>query len=335
MQSYSNADSLSPPGGGGRSLQPITFPAFLNPFTSSIHPSLELVDEGSLRWARDTGLSEEGTELYRRIERHSFASLVCYTQPNTVRLDDLQLAADWMTWACVHDDRVDQDPGRFSRSELQVLHEQFFAVLEGRKAGEQESPSTRALRNLCERTSSRSTPGWLRRLFFHLKEYFQSNLWELDLHEQRIIPNLATYALMRPITGSVHVALTIINLTNDVPEDAAFLDHLIMRQMATLVGLQTNYYNDTRFFEKDLGGGQANLISVIQHEEGVSVQEAVNLAVELTNQQLSAFVHLKERLPHFGAEEVQARLYVTAMENWIAGYPMWATQGQRFAAWAM
>jgi hypothetical protein len=322
---------FSPSGAAQSSLkQHIVIPEFYFPFESGTNPYLTEIQEGSLLWMRKIGFDVNNSCAYDRSRVESHAILVAYALPQ-LPLRDLQIAADAMTWFFIHDDYMDAvfhgSPG-----ELQDLHSRLLDACNISCVSEPAGSLTRGLHDICRRIYARSGPAWLQCFTCHVHEYLQSIQWEYELRRRDEMPDFAAYMLLRPVVGTIYMVFSLAAMLNDVPAGASFLRHLYIRKLTDLAGLQMTFYNDVWSFERDLAeGNPSNLISILQNENNLDLQAAVNLAVAMTNNQVTAFVRLKEVLPCFGPEEDDlAKRYVIALENFMSGQRNWMIRTSRF-----
>jgi 5-epi-alpha-selinene synthase len=299
------------------------------PFESGVNPHLKQVQESALRWMQDIRLAkDERTYDRARHERH--AALVAYMMPK-MPLVDLRLAADAMTWFFAHDDYVDSAfQGR--DADFQDMQRQLWDACNGNASEKPAEPLSRGLHDICWRLAARSGAGWSHRFRRDVEEYLEAIAWERDLRTASMVPDVTTYMLLRPIAGTVHMFFSLMAALNDIPSNATFLQHLCVRKLADLAGLQMTFYNDIWSFQRDLSEGHSfNLISVLQKENCLSLEAAVNLAVSLTNKQVTAFLRLRDMLPHFGlAEDALTQKYVAALQDLMSGHRNWMMQTPRF-----
>ncbi|HXB20044.1 MAG TPA: hypothetical protein VNV88_01625 [Candidatus Solibacter sp.] len=310
--------------------QHIAVPEFYFPFESGINPYLAEIQEGSLLWIREIGFAAKNSRAYDRSKVESHAVLVAYALPQ-LPLRDLQLAADAMTWFFIHDDYMDA-LFHGSPAELQDLHSQLLDACNISYLNESAESLSRGLHDICQRIYARSGTAWLQHFTCRVHEYLQSIKWEHELRQRDETPGLAAYMLLRPVVGTIYMVFSLATMLNDIPADAQFLRHLYVRKLADLAGLQMTFYNDVWSFERDLEeGNRSNLISILQNENCLDLQAAVNLAVTITNNQVTAFIRLKEMLPCFGPQEDDlAKRYVIALENFMSGQRNWMMRTPRF-----
>jgi len=311
------------------SVNPVTASQLYCPFESGVNPHLKQVQERASQWMQETGLAKD-ERIYRRAKYESHAALVAYMMPGA-SLVDLQLAADAMTWFFAHDDYMD---GLFQggHTDLEHMQRQLLDACDCNASEKLTDPLSRGLHDICRRIAMRSGYGWLQCFRSDVLEYLQAIVWERALRTASVVPDLGTYMLLRPVAGTVHMVFSLTAALNDISWDAAFLRHLCIRKLADLAGLQMTFYNDVWSFQRDLNEGHSfNLISVLQKENGITINEAAKRAVILTNKQAIAFLSAKGTLPYFGLDKDSVvQTYITALENLMSGHRNWMMQTPRF-----
>lgn len=90
---------------------------------------------------------------------------------------------------------------------------------------------------------------------------------------------------------------------------------------------------DIYSYNKEQAGGHSanNLITVIEEERGVGLQEAFDVAGQFFENYAQEFLSCKERLPSWGPEVDEAvSRYVTGIECCVSGYIQWSLSGPRY-----
>lgn len=90
---------------------------------------------------------------------------------------------------------------------------------------------------------------------------------------------------------------------------------------------------DIYSYNKEQAGGHSanNLITVIQHERGVDLQEAMDIAGDFFANYTEEFNAWKERLPSWGPEiDTAVSKYVKGMGACVRGYIEWSLTGPRY-----
>jgi hypothetical protein len=74
-------------------------------------------------------------------------------------------------------------------------------------------------------------------------------------------------------------------------------------------------------------GDVHNLVLVLQHAQQLSLQEAINEAVRMHNEEVAIFVALEKLLPLKGLEsDYELLRYVSVLRSWIIGNYDWSTK---------
>ena len=90
---------------------------------------------------------------------------------------------------------------------------------------------------------------------------------------------------------------------------------------------------DIYSYNKEQAGGHSanNLITVIEKERGVGLQEAFDVAGQFFKNYVEEYVTCKELLPSWGPEtDEAASRYVTGLECLVSGGIEWTFSGPRY-----
>ena len=73
------------------------------------------------------------------------------------------------------------------------------------------------------------------------------------------------------------------------------------------------------------------MIDVIMHEEGLELQDAVNVVGEYCKYAIDRFVHHRNNLPSWGPTiDADVHTYVDGLANWIVGVLQWSFETERY-----
>lgn len=144
---------------------------------------------------------------------------------------------------------------------------------------------------------------------------------------------------LRRFTGAMPVLLDAIELGArfEAPEAAVYAPTIwAMRQ---IVIMNSNFINDVQSLDKELLQGHTdNLVLVIKHEQGCSLEEAVTRAVGHIEAEAHRFLELRREVPSIcdrlgldAAQRQATQTYVDALEMWLAGYLRWHETTPRYA----
>jgi hypothetical protein len=78
-------------------------------------------------------------------------------------------------------------------------------------------------------------------------------------------------------------------------------------------------------------GHTHNMIDVIMHEQGLGLQDAVNVVGDYCKGAIDRFVHDRANLPSWGpAIDADVRVYVDGLADWIVGSLHWSFDTERY-----
>ena len=100
-----------------------------------------------------------------------------------------------------------------------------------------------------------------------------------------------------------------------------------------IIDLQNPAFQDIYSYNKEQAGGHSanNLITVIQHERGVELQEAMDIAGEFFANYAQEFDMWKGQLPSWGPEvDAAVSKYIRGMGACVRGYIEWSLAGPRY-----
>ena len=90
---------------------------------------------------------------------------------------------------------------------------------------------------------------------------------------------------------------------------------------------------DVYSYNKEQAAGHSanNLITVIEEERGVGLQDAFDIAGQFFEGDVVEFLSCKETLPSWGLEVDEAvSRYVSGLECWVGGSLEWSLSGGRY-----
>ncbi|UQI45169.1 hypothetical protein M1P56_12830 [Streptomyces sp. HU2014] len=155
----------------------ITIPRIDVPFAPSrTNPSEGRLYPATLDWARRFGLVTTETAA-GRLRRYQVDVMVSYYAPTVDGWPALRLFTDWMTWAALFEDQIDEATAGLRPGPLAPVLDDFRAVLldeSGSRA--RPNPATEALADLWRRTAGDGPPSWRRRFYEHMSEAFRCQL---------------------------------------------------------------------------------------------------------------------------------------------------------------
>lgn len=301
------------------------------PFSSAINEHAEEVHIETVEWACRSGLIPTD-EAYAQAIEGRLGWLAGYFHPTASR-ETLRLISDWCAWMFLRDDLLD-DPNYFRHPErLAALDTRFLEILRGARTNGKDAPLSTVLETLRDRLRPKVPARlWMRRFNRSVKEHFESTLWESINRSQGIVPDLATYNRMRPITGGMDVDTDFIEISTGVYLPPEIHGHHIVGSLTRLSNLSVCWTNDFFSLQKELARGDVhNIVVVIQNEDALSLEEAIKAAVEMNEESVHSFLDLERNLPSFGpAIDENLEQYVSVLKARMSGNLAWSIGSARY-----
>ncbi len=311
-------------------IEQVALPELYCPFPSTISEHADAVHRETVEWVRRFELLPN-ERAYRLFRVTNIGRLAARFHPDALQ-GELRLLSDWYAWMFLRDDRCDESEVGEQPEHLAAEDARFLEILEGEEPTKRDEPLAHALHDLRRRLYPRATAAWKRRFVRTVKDHFRSSLWEATNRARGVVPDLETYTRMRRITGGILVDLDLIEVVEGLKLPPEVQEHLTVRSMARASNNVTCWANDLFSLEKELERGDVhNLVVVLRHAEELTLQEAVDLSVQMHNAEVRRFIELESQLPTFGGT-VEANLarYVAALRARMRGNLDWARESGRY-----
>ena len=177
---------------------------------------------------------------------------------------------------------------------------------------------------------------WMYRFTVSVAEYFDAAVWEARNREPGIWPNSATYIRMRPYTGALYTVLDLIDLSEAAILPLVVRKHPGYQALMLITNNVVCWCNDLFSIQKERAHGDMhNLALILQHQEDIGLQEAVDRVAGLVEQEVKRFIALENDLPSFGAEvDGLVRRFVAVLRAWMRGNLDWSYESGRYTTTA-
>ena len=323
--------------GKDEEVEHVTLPELDYPFRSAVSEHADEIHQGTAEWAVRLGLlpDEKARLLFGAT---GLGRLVARTHPDS-SLEDLKLISDWYAWLFLQDDMRDEAEVGKRPSELSEIDACFLDLLRGDEPVPCDIPLAWALHDLSRRLRARLRENglsdvWMRRLVRAVGEHLEATLWEAANRARDVAPDPETYVRMRPLTGGLSIVTEIVEIVEGTHLPTEVREHPIVGRMTGASHNVVCWANDILSLGKELGRGEVNnLVVVLRDAYGIPLQEAVDRAAEMHDDEVRAFVELSGRLPHFGPT-IDANLgrYVSALRTRMRGVLDWSRESERYRA---
>ncbi len=313
-------------------MQNIKIPPLYCPFPGAIHQNVVTAQEQTNKWVRRFHLLPDESAS-RRFRAAKFTRLSARTHPHASP-EIFEMIADWHTWVFLLDDYCEEAGISKHPEQLPPLHSRSLAILRGEKPTYRDAPLVRALADIRQRVEPYASSGWMDHFIGNMADYFQALVWEAANHTQGIIPDLATYLKMRLFISAVYPTFDFIEI--EVNKDMELPNQVRANKIVQKLKLIANnvlaWSDDIISLEMEMELGDVhNLVLVLQQEHQLTLQEAINRAAELCNEEVRKFMDKESRLPSFGpVTDPKLQRYVLGLRYWMRGYMDWALETERY-----
>lgn len=312
-------------------METIRLPELDCPFPSEVSLHADAVSKGSAEWVKRFGLVDDDSGFHKV----GIAQLAGRYHPRA-RKEVLQLVSDLCAWMFIRDDRLDESEIGICPEDVAAWDGRFIDILEGREPTEQDEPLAFAMRDLRERLRAHSPSKlWMRRFIRSVREHFEAQLWESINRLRGDIPDIETYVRVRRRTGGLYVDSDLIEITDEVALPPDVLHHPTVKLLREASMNVVVWSNDLLSLEKEIRSGETthNLVFVVRHAFGLSLQEAVVRVAEMHDAEVRLFLELTEDIPRFGMElDLEIERYVRALRARMRGNLDWTLKSARYRA---
>jgi hypothetical protein len=313
-------------------------PQLYCPFPPEVNPHFEAVHEQTLAWGRQFGLVEDERAI-ARLRDAKIGSLVARAYSRSPR-DPLVILTDLHTWLFILDDECDEAGIGKRPQRLGALHAQCLEVLSGLKPENRPMlsrtrPDAALIQALCDlrcRMDGLMSRARMERFAVSVSEYFEAGVWEAKNREIGVWPNSTTYTPIRPFAGGMYIVLDLIDLTEGDTLPLVVRKDPCYQRLMLIASNVVLWSNDLFSLHKERAHHDMhNLALVLQHEEDINLQAAVDRVAWLIEREVKRFIALEARLPSFGpAVDSLLQRFVGVFRAYMRGNIDWSCETGRY-----
>jgi len=296
----------------------VTPPFVMCAFDTESNVVDHLVTDHSVGWAVSLGL----------LPPHGMAEalgmdlghLVGYGFPNA-DYERLRLIGDWALLQTVLRDE------RGSADDLELL----LAVLRAEPVPPGD-PRVEAMADLRVRLLALGGPDWLESFAEEVERMFAAFTREaLDEHHG-LVPTPEAHAALCELTAGLHPLFRFGGPVDGIDLPPPVREHSALRELAATACRVVGYARDLHTHRAEIArGGVHNLVLVTMRSQSVVLDQAVDRAVEIHDDEVRDFVRKAAALPSFGHQvDEQVRGYVRLLRRWIGGHRKWSEYTGRY-----
>lgn len=312
-------------------MEPIHLPGLYCPFPSAVNKHAEALHQHTIDWVRKFNLiSDEQT--FQQFCQSRFALMHAHTYPDA-DFTQLKLLNDWQVWLFLLDDQLDEAHLGKKPELLAAFNVQLLDILKGTDITYHIEPLSFALQDIRQRIIQYKPDGFLlNRFISSIEESLVAAIWEARNRSKGITPDVATYITMRAATSGFTTILALMGITRLIELPSEVLKHPDVQRLSLMANNIISWANDIYSFDKEMRFGDVhNLVLTLRHKYHCTLDEAIQRAAELHDNEVRAFIELEAQLPFFGKDiEYQLERYMFSLRSWIRGSFDWHRLSGRY-----
>lgn len=307
-------------------------PPFYCPIEPAIHPRVDAIAKRATAWIDRCGLCESDAER-GWILATSSAEFYARFAPDGVE-DGVLAAALWVYWGFAFDDaHCDNGPLSTRPVEFAALAGGLQRILASPEQPiETDDRFVAALREIALTLGTCATPLQLRRFAEAHRHWLSCVIWQIANRARGHMPDLGEYTAMRLGSCGGPPTLALLEIANAIEVPRREMACHAVRALTAMAWLVAGWDNDLHSYHKEAHQQQSdqNIVNVLMHHHGYSVERAVRAAVAMRDRVMHLFLRVREQtLP--GASP-PLRSYLMGLGHGIRGNIDWALGVQRYTS---
>ncbi|MBM9624461.1 terpene synthase family protein [Streptomyces zhihengii] len=280
------------------------------PFTATLHPAVAAAGDHAITWAREAGLLE-GKSAEERALREGHFRFASWMYPTASLSHLVQLTAvdAWMFLADDHADELRTIDGLISSGGI--------------------------LGEVLQRIEADMSPQWCTRFREHLADWVTSNEQAATRHHAQEVPSLEEYVPWRRVSGTLLWGFDLVEYATERELPAASVSSSAYAELVEAAADVICWTNDLYSAPKEIQRGDPNnLLVVLQHHYGMTLQEAAEATVERIEARVSEFHALLptmlDQAPPSSLHSVH-RAWADGLASWMRGNLEFCRESPRYA----
>ncbi|WP_171052839.1 selina-4(15),7(11)-diene synthase [Streptomyces marianii] len=307
----------------------LAVPPIYAPIPPAVHPSHKAIDARTAAWADRFNIGSP--EWRRRLVTQDIGVFAARILPEG-REEVVSVLSDFVIWLFGVDDGYCEEgelgikPGELAATLSQLLRvaqNPEVTMLSG-------DPLAEGLRDLTLRVSRWGTALQTARWVDTLREYFFAVVWEAEHRAAGRIPGLNDYALMRLYVGATSVVPPFLEMGHGYELQPYERESKAVRAAGEMTSFITTWDNDIYSHHKESRGANyyLNVIRVLEHEYGLSPNQALTRAIAQRDRVMCLFLSLRAKLEDEGSPQV--RQYLGNLASFIRATQDWSVSSLRY-----
>jgi hypothetical protein len=298
------------------------------PFDSVVHRDAAWLEDEIIAWCLRHRLIRTAAQE-QQVRAALLAEFVARANADLPR-PQLRLVALWTVWFFLADDITDT-----SRSPELLAYEHLRAlrvVSGGGGAGGSDMPLINAVEDLQAQLRQYASSVSLMRFQRAFAQTLEAQVWEAGNYAADRQPDRGTYNVMRLWSGAFFPMIALVDVVRGFTLPPHIYSHALVQEIIEEASRAVLWYNDLWSYPKEAATGAArhNIVAIIMREQGVGLEDALEIAVEEHESSLQRMLELRAELSCFGADEPAARRFVDGIAAWLRATQDWSHRTPRY-----
>ncbi|KIK65941.1 hypothetical protein GYMLUDRAFT_257858 [Collybiopsis luxurians FD-317 M1] len=290
-------------------------------FELKVNPYQEQANRSSEEWFKLMN-TYEGQNLARFLS-HRFDIFAGLSFPDADQ-EHLETCIKFFFWAFALDDSSDEGELQDKPDRHQQGVDVCLSVFQNpdKPTG---FPFAEMLRSLWAILTRSSPKGVCERFAIAVENFCKAQVRQAGNRADRMILPVNDFIVMRRHTIGDALVKAIVEYSLDLDIPDYVFAHPIICEILDATNDITTWPNDICSFNKEQADGDyQNLVYCVMVEQGVELQIAIDTVIEMVQDRIKEYIHLKAQVPSFGLDiDNQVARYLKALEHFIQGTLMW------------
>ncbi|PPR02301.1 hypothetical protein CVT24_011639 [Panaeolus cyanescens] len=297
------------------------------PWTRRLSPHYEQAKRDSSAWVESfKPFGAKGQRAFNACDLNLLASLAYSARDDP---DFIRLGCDLMNFYFVYDEYTDiatpEEAGRLAST--------VITAMKTPSESEDQHLLVEMTRQFWQRALTLAEPGstCLEHFITTSELYLHAVTQEAEDRQQNRVRTIADYLPLRRETCGARPSLALYEFGLGLPEEVT--SHPIFEALAQDAIDLIIFINDMHSYVREISCGLANhnIITLIMHEYGLGLQEALDWLGTRTEEVIQRFLHNARNVPSWGEEiDSKVQVYIDSLGQWVRGSDDWSCEAKRY-----
>ncbi|KAI0760326.1 terpenoid synthase [Fomes fomentarius] len=295
------------------------------PWALRVNPNCKLAAEESKNWL----LSGCRLRAKKRAAFHGLKggllTAMCYP---LAEYEQLRVCCDYINYLFHLDNICDEMDDRKTVSTASEV----IGALRDPHGFQPSSAVGRLTQCFWRRMTATGSPGAQKRFIETFELFFRAVTQQAKDRASGNIPDLESYIAMRRDTSGCKPCWALIEYANNLDLPDEVMEHPIVLGLGEAANDLVTWSNDIFSFNVEQANGDThNMIVVVQNQQKLELQEAVDYVGDLCLACIDRFQALRKALPSWGPEiDAQLQVYIDGLGDWMIGNLVWSFETERY-----